>query len=120
MGHSQKLARVRDDDFDLLILRRGYSNATGTPDPRLNFSSLETGIEKFVTTRRAMNDVSLKPDSDSAEGEDGSAEAENGGLTKSSVPQEEHGILGFIEVLHRTNYLIPPRSRRALPTPGGH
>lgn len=119
VGHSQKLARVRDDDFDPLILRRGDSNATGTANPRLNFSSLQTGIEKFVTTRRAMNDVTFEVDT---EGEAGSDEEKNGdgaGDAPSAVAKEEDGILGFIEVLVRQNFLVPPRAIRALPTPEG-
>lgn len=113
VGHSQKLIRIRDDDFDPLILRRGDSNATGTAQPRLNFSSLQTGIEKFVTTRLAMNDVTAPTDGDA------DSTATDSGDAEATIPIEEDGILGFIEVLHRANYLLPPRSIRALPTPDG-
>lgn len=117
VGHSQKLARARDDDFDPLILRRGDSNATGTPNPRLNFASLQTGIEKFITTRMAMNEIGFDSGSGSSPTERDTSDSS--GRPDSSIPMEDHGILDFIEVHHRANYLIPPRENRALPTPGG-
>jgi hypothetical protein len=94
VGHSQKTAKARDDDFDPVILRRSEGVATEDPNPSFNFTSIQRGISDFVETRRAMNSADL----------DG-------------VDDAHHGILDYFEVSGRSTFLIPPRRHRALPTP---
>lgn len=95
LGHTQKAAAARDDDFDPVILRRSESVATDTDPVEFNFTSVQRGIEAFARTREAMNRSE-----------------------KDDVPEECRGILHFMTVLTRGTYLLPPRSRRALPVPG--
>lgn len=92
LGHGQKTARARDEQFRPRILRRDF-NATEAPG--LHFDSWQRGIEEFLQVRRAMN------------GEDVDAE----------VADAHDGILAFIEVTNRATFLMPPRSLRALPAP---
>ncbi|ELY86320.1 DUF7405 family protein [Natrinema altunense] len=95
VGHAQKAARAREDGAPI-ILRRDFDS---TDDDRaaLHFLSLQRSIEDFVTTRRAMT------------GSD---------LTEGSVnSRTNNGILQYISVRNRANYLVPPRDRRALPAP---
>lgn len=99
VGHSQKTARARDEDFEPIILRRGDFNAPGEAGAVLHFGSIQNGIADFVETRKAMEDIGFETD--------GSAP---------SVAEENHGILDFIEVENRANFLIPPRDLRALPS----
>jgi hypothetical protein len=94
VGHSQKAARARDDDFDPVILRRSEGIATEDPTPGFNFSSIQRGIADFVRTRQAMN----------LDGVD-------------DVDDAHHGILNYFEVSGRSTFLVPPRRYRALPTP---
>lgn len=94
LGHSQKAAAARDDNFDPVILRRSESVATDTDGVEFNFSSVQRGIDDFVDTREAMN----LSDND-------------------EVPDDCHGILPFMSVETRGTYLLPPRSQRALPIP---
>lgn len=95
LGHTQKAASARDDDFEPVILRRSESVATDTDPVEFNFTSVQRGIEQFARTREAMN----RSETD-------------------DVPEECRGILHFMEVLARGTYLLPPRRRRALPVPG--
>lgn len=96
LGHTQKAAAARDDDFEPVILRRSESIATDTDSVGFNFTSVQRSMEAFTRTREAMN----LSDSE-------------------SVPEDCHGILPFMEVTSRGTYLVPQRSRRALPVPGG-
>jgi hypothetical protein len=96
VGHSQKTARAREDDSPL-ILRRDFD---GTDDDRatLHFVSLQRRIEEFVATREAMNGTDLA---------DSAAVGE----------RTNNGILQYLTVERRGNYLVPPRRHRALPRP---
>lgn len=98
VGHSQKTARARDDDFEPVILRRGDFNAPGESGSVLHFGSIQEGIADFVRTRKAMEDIGFREEGESP-----------------SVTEENDGILGVIEVTNRANFLIPPRDVRALP-----
>jgi hypothetical protein len=102
VGHTQKLARARNDDFEPLILRRGDFNAVPPEDSDagsiLHFGAIQRGMEDFVETRKAM-----KPDFGDDELPD--------------LPEGHDGILNFIEVTNRANFLIPTRAQRALPQP---
>ncbi|MCU4926077.1 Tat pathway signal protein [Halobacteria archaeon AArc-dxtr1] len=92
VGHAQKAARAREDG-DPLLLRRDFNTVDGDR-PGLHFLSLQREIADFVRVREAMTGADLPI----------------------GQPQN-HGILGYIFVDRRGNYLVPPRSRRALPHP---
>jgi hypothetical protein len=96
VGHSQKNARAREDDEPLMI-RRDFDS---TDDDRatVHFLSLQETIGDFVETREAMNGSELSE--------------------SSAVGQRNNnGILQYMTVERRGNYLLPPRRHRALPTP---
>lgn len=98
VGHSAKTAQARDDEFKPLILRRSEGiNDAFHEDGRVdfNFTALMEGIEDFIETRRAMDSSHLDE------------YIEEGG----------HGIVSYMEVTNRATVLVPPRSKRALPTP---
>ena len=96
VGHSQKLAGIRDDDFDPLILRRSEGVATDAAESvDFNFTSVQRDVEDFVTTRTAMNPSEYDFD----------------------VEDEDHGIVDYLETEGRTAVVVPPRENRALPDP---
>ena len=97
VGHTQKLALSRDENFEPKILRRSEALSTGDPHPGMNFTSLQRDLEDFVEVRNAM-------DADQFE---------------ENVDIEENGILNYHEVNRRATFLVPPRSKIALPSPGG-
>jgi hypothetical protein len=94
VGHSQKAARAREDG-EPRILRRDFDS---TDDDRatLHFVALQRAIADFVETREAMN------------GTDVAESAFVGQRTN-------NGILQYMSVERRGNYLVPPRTLRALP-----
>ena len=95
IGHSQKVARARDEDFRPRILRRSEGVATDVASGAgFNFSSIQHSLEAFVDARAAM-----RPDEHDVD-----------------VPDENHGIVDFLETRARGTYLVPPRDKRALPT----
>ncbi|KPN30636.1 hypothetical protein SY89_01372 [Halolamina pelagica] len=94
VGHSQKMVDVREDDTPI-ILRRDF-DSTDRDHAGLHFLSLQRTITDFVTTREAMNGDQI--DSDSAVGQ-----------------RTNNGILQYINTVRRGNFLVPPRSLRALP-----
>ncbi|MFB6170391.1 MAG: Tat pathway signal protein [Haloarculaceae archaeon] len=94
VGHSQKMFAIREDGKPL-ILRRDF-NSTDGGHSGLHFLALQREISEFVKTREAMNG------SDAAD--------------VSAVGQRNNnGILQYVDVTNRGNYLLPPRSLRALP-----
>jgi hypothetical protein len=97
VGHSQKSARARTDDDSPLILRRDF-DSTDDGEATLHFLSLQESIEDFVETREAMNGTDL-------------AESTPVGQ------RQNNGILQYMTVERRGNYLLPPRAHRALPRP---
>jgi deferrochelatase/peroxidase EfeB len=97
VGHSQKSARARDDDGSPLMIRRDF-DSTDDGHAGLHFVSLQRTTADFVDTRDAMNGEDL--------------------AERSAVGQKNNnGILQYMEVLRRGNFLLPPRDKRALPTP---
>jgi deferrochelatase/peroxidase EfeB len=97
VGHSQKSARARDDDGSPLTIRRDF-DSTDDGHAGLHFVSLQRTTADFVDTRDAMNGEDL--------------------AERSAVGQKNNnGILQYMEVLRRGNFLLPPRDKRALPTP---
>ncbi|MFP8952181.1 Tat pathway signal protein [Natrialbaceae archaeon A-arb3/5] len=89
VGHAQKAARAREDG-DPLLLRRDFNTVDGDR-PGLHFVALQREIDEFVRVREAMTGADL------------------------DVPTANNGIRHYIFVDRRGNYLIPPRSLRALP-----
>lgn len=100
VGHAQKAARAnRDGDGNPLLLRR-HVESTDEGEASLHFPSLQRRIESFEAVREAMNGADL-----------------------TDIPtirqRVNNGILEYIFVTRRGNYLVPPRALRALPTPTG-
>ncbi len=89
VGHAQKAARAREDGQPLL-LRRDFNTVDGDR-PGLHFLSVQRRIDEFVRVREAMNGDDL------------------------DVSGANNGIRHYIFVQRRGNYLVPPRSLRALP-----
>ncbi|GAB3663538.1 DUF7405 family protein [Halopiger thermotolerans] len=89
VGHAQKAARAREDG-EPPLLRRDFNTVDGDR-PGVHFLALQRGIGDFVRTREAMTGADL------------------------DVPMANNGIRHYIFVDRRGNYLVPPRSLRALP-----
>ena len=96
VGHSQKMVQARENDRPI-ILRRDFDSTDGD-DAGLHFLSLQRTTEDFTRTRDAMNGTDLA--SESALGQ-----------------KNNNGILQYMSVTNRGNYLVPPRPHRALPVP---
>ncbi|MFP4590577.1 MAG: Tat pathway signal protein [Halobacteriales archaeon] len=94
VGHSQKTAAARVDG-DSRLLRRDF-NSTDGDRATLHFLSLQRTIADFVETREAMNGTDL---------------ASAGAVGR----RTNNGILQYMTVERRGNYLLPPRSLRSLP-----
>jgi len=93
VGHSQKSARARRDGSPLM-LRRDFDSTDGGA-AGLHFLSLQRGIGDFVETREAMNGTDL---------------------ASGAVGQRtNNGILQYMTVERRGNFLVPPRGLRSLP-----
>ena len=96
VGHSAKTASARDEDFNAIILRRSEGVATDeTGGSAFNFTSVQRTVEDFVETRKAMNVDEYDVD----------------------VPEEDHGIVSYLETVSRGTFILPPRDKRALPDP---
>jgi hypothetical protein len=100
VGHAQKAARAnRNADGSAKLLRR-HVESTDDGEASLHFPSLQPRIETFEQVREAMNGSDL-----------------------TDIPtirqRVNNGILEYIFVTRRGNYLVPPRALRALPTPTG-
>ena len=96
VGHAQKAARAREDG-EPIILRRDF-DSTDDDQAATHFLSLQRSIDDFVTTREAMTGTGL--------------------VERSSVGRRtNNGILQYLTVHSRANYLVPPRERRSLPAP---
>jgi hypothetical protein len=94
VGHSQKSARAREDGSPI-ILRRDF-DSTDNERASLHFVSLQRNISDFVATREAMNGTDV---ADSA----------------AVGTRTNNGILQYMSVERRGNYLVPPRGLRSLP-----
>ncbi|MFB6089542.1 MAG: Tat pathway signal protein [Halobellus sp.] len=100
VGHAQKAARAnRTDDGTVRTLRRHFES-TDDNEASLHFPSLQREISTFEEVRAAMNGT---------------------GLTEIPTIRQRvnNGILEYVFVKRRGNFLVPPRSLRALPTPAG-
>lgn len=96
IGHSQKLATARDDDFVPRILRRSEGVATDVVEGAgFNFTSVQADVDEFVTVRRAMDPAEHDAD----------------------VAAEDNGIVDYLETRARTAAVVPPRDALAPPVP---
>ncbi|WP_459194644.1 DUF7405 family protein [Halosimplex sp. J119] len=94
IGHTQKVARARGEDFEPKILRRSEGFATDAPEHTgFNFSSVQRRLESFVEARKSMNVEEYDVD----------------------VDPEDHGIVDYLETVDRGTYVVPTREQRALP-----
>lgn len=96
VGHAQKAARARDEDGTAPLLRRDF-NTTDRDVPGLHFLAHQRAIDDYVRVRQAMAGEDL----------DGVGKRVN------------NGLLQYIFVARRGNFLVPPRSKRSLPGVGG-
>lgn len=93
VGHAQKAARARDEDGTPPLLRRDF-NTTDGGVPGSHFLVHQRSIDEFVRVRRAMAGQDL-----------------DGGVGQ----RHNNGLLQYIFVKRRGNFLVPPREKRALP-----
>jgi hypothetical protein len=99
IGHTQKTAAARDENFEPLLLRRSEGVSTDLGEPGMNFLSLQEGTSDFVETRRAMNGEHLDDE------------------VHAAVDDAKDGIRSYVNVRTRATFLVPPRSSLALPRP---
>ena len=96
VGHAQKAARAnRDDEGNVRTLRRHFES-TDHDVASLHFPSLQREISTFEAVRRAMNGADL---------------TDNPAIRQ----RVNNGILEYVFVENRGNFLVPPRRLRALP-----
>lgn len=101
LGHAQKMARAnRDEEGNALTLRR-HVESTDDGIASLHFPSLQREISTFEAVREAMNAADVAAE------------------TPAIRQRVNNGILRYLFVQHRGNFLVPPRELRALPTPQG-
>ena len=96
VGHAQKAARARDDG-EPRLLRRDFPTTDGD-HTGIHFLTLQESIADFAAVRDAMTGADLA-------GESGVGSRVN------------NGILQYVFVRSRGNFLVPPRRLRALPDP---
>lgn len=94
-GHAQKTARARRKGRSI-ILRRDFNTVDGGT-AGLHFVALQRSIDDFTAVRRAMNGAELTY------------------VNPAIGPRINNGILEFMFVLSRANFLIPPRRSRSFP-----
>ncbi|WP_137289955.1 DUF7405 family protein [Natronorubrum halophilum] len=95
VGHAQKLARAREDG-EPVLLRRDV-NTTDGDVCGLHFVSLQRELSEFTRVREAMAGDEFR--------------------RHGVGPRQGNGILRYIRLRRWGDYLVPPRSIRALPTP---
>ena len=101
VGHAEKAARGnRDSEGNIRTLRR-HVESTDNDNASLHFPSYQQTISEFEAVQEAMNGTEIVEDEPTIQ------------------PRVKNGIFRYIFVENRGNFLIPPRSLRALPTPQG-
>jgi len=98
VGHAQKAAAAREDG-EPILLRRDF-NTTDDNKAGVHFLSLQETISDFVAVREAMTGEEI---------------ADGSGVG----PRLNNGILQYLFVRRRGNFLVPPRKCRSMPTPAG-
>lgn len=106
VGHSQKVTRARDDDFEVDLLRRDGDITIDDGKGGLSFVGLVEGISDWFDMGEAMYDPQI--DGLLREHDDD----QRGG---SNEHHERSGIAAQIDVRTRGHFLIPPRPLRSLP-----
>ena len=101
IGHAEKAARGnRDSEGTVRTLRR-HVESTDNDNASLHFPSYQQEISTFEAVQEAMNGTDIVADQPELD------------------PRVKNGIFRYIFVENRGNFLIPPRSMRAFPTPQG-
>lgn len=101
VGHAEKAARAnRDEDGNVRTLRR-HVESTDNENASLHFPSYQQELSEFEAVQEAMNGTDLVGDHPTIQ------------------PRVKNGIFRYIFVENRGNFLVPPRSLRAFPTPSG-
>ena len=101
VGHAEKAARGnRDSEGTVQTLRR-HVESTDDDNASLHFPSYQQEISTFEAVQEAMNGTDIVADQPEID------------------PRVKNGIFRYIFVENRGNFLIPPRSLRAFPTPQG-
>jgi hypothetical protein len=101
VGHAQKAARANRDPDGTVKLNRRHFESADDGIASLHFPSLQREMSEFDAVREAMNGQDLTE------------------VTPAVRQRVNNGILEYIFVRHRGNFLVPPRDLRALPTPDG-
>ena len=101
VGHAQKAARANRDDDGTPILHRRHFESADDGIASLHFPSLQREMSEFDAVREAMNGQDLTE------------------ATPAVRQRVNNGILEYVFVRHRGNFLVPPRDLRSLPTPDG-
>lgn len=96
VGHAQKAARAREDG-EPRLLRRDFPTTDGD-HTGIHFLTLQESIADFVAVRDAMTGADIADET----------------AVGSRV---NNGILQYVFVRSRGNFLVPPRDLRALPDP---
>ena len=104
VGHAQKAARAnRDTAGNVKLLRRHFESTDDIGSDQkvasLHFPSLQHQITDFEDVRQAMNGTDVTE------------------ITPAIRQRVNNGILEYIFVRRRGNFLVPPRRHRAVPTP---
>jgi hypothetical protein len=101
VGHAQKAARANRDPDGTVKLNRRHFESADDGVASLHFPSLQRDMSEFDAVRRAMNGQDLTE------------------VTPAVRQRVNNGILEYIFVRNRGNFLVPPREIRSLPTPEG-
>jgi hypothetical protein len=104
VDHAQKAARAnRDADWKVKLLRRHFESTDDIGSDQkvasLHFPSLQRQITDFEDVRRGINGTDLTE------------------ITPAIRQRVNNGILEYIFLRRRGNFLVPPRRYRAVPTP---
>lgn len=95
IGHVQKVASARSEEFETRILRRSEGVATDDVNgSTFNFTSIQTDTQAFLDVRKAMDIDEYDHD----------------------VPPGRHGIVDYLGTLSRSTFVVPPRADRSLPS----
>lgn len=101
VGHAEKAASGnRDEEGNVRTLRR-HVESTDNDNASLHFPSYQQKISEFEAVQEAMNGTELVSEHPPIQ------------------PRVKNGIFRYIFVENRGNFLVPPRSLRAFPTPTG-
>lgn len=106
VGHSQKLTRARDDDFEVTLVRRDGNLTLEDGKGGLSFVGLVQGITDWFDMAETMYDTDLDEVLHEHDGTD---------AKRANEHHPRSGIASRIDVLTRGHFLVPPRSLRSLP-----